>query len=574
MSLVLIDLIGVLLIGSVVAIATSAVQSKPLPQVISSFINLINLESSTPQNIAKLFGIVAAICLLLKSFLSYYLNLRNMRFLANREARLATRMSKLIFCQPITILQKYGTPEYQHSLNIGANSALTGILGGIVTLTAEIFLQLIMATTLFVFSPTLLLIFAGYFGVLFLVLNWVLGSKAKTWSSEITNKSILSNRAIADSLGSYREIVVSGKRQYFLNIFSEAKFEIATISVKTSMLGQFSKYVFENALIIGGVIFSAYAFITRNALEAASLLAIFVAASSRIAPSILKIQLGILLFKGATGATSKFFEILQHLELQNNERKYTDLSSFDKNSGIIFKDVEFSYPDANNLVLQQINCRFENHNFTAVVGPTGSGKSTLIDLMLGVLRPNKGNVSVFGLNPEDVPHSQIKVGYVPQNVYLTDGSIIENICFGENPGDWNYSLVNQILKQVKLFDWTQELPHGIHTLVGERGAKLSGGQRQRLGIARALYTQPNLLVLDEATSSLDAQSEFDITEALESMDANMTKVVIAHRLSTVLHAHKIIYLKDGRIRGEGNFEELRRLIPDFDRQAELMGIAK
>lgn len=574
MSLVLLDLLGILLIGSIVAITTSAVQGQPLPSLLSSVLSTLNLNQNSPQDVAKIFGVLAAISLLLKSFFSYYLNLRNMRFLAIREARLSSRMAGQIFSQPITTLQKFGTPEYQHTLSIGANSALLGILGGIVTLSGEIFLQVVMATTLFVFSPSLLLIFLIYFGALFGLLHWVLGSKAKLWSSQITNLSIASSKAIADSLGSYREIVVSGKQDYFLNIFKTAKMEIGTFNVKNSMLGQFSKYVFENAIIIGGVIFSAYAFLTRNALEAASLLAVFVAASSRIAPSLLKIQLGILLFKGATGATSKFFEILNHLDSQPNFKERSSASTVNLNSGIIFNRVSFNYPGASSNALDGIESKFEFAKFTAIVGPTGSGKSTLIDLMLGVLKPKSGQIQVFGLNPESVPESSIRVGYVPQSVYLTDGSLVENICFGEDPKERDQDRVIEILKQVLLYEWVSGLPEGLHTSIGERGAKLSGGQRQRLGIARALYTKPNLLVLDEATSALDAQSEFDITASLERLDKNLTKVVIAHRLSTVLHADKILYLKDGVVKGEGNFKELRQIIPDFDRQAELMGITQ
>ena len=573
MSLVLLDLLGVLLIGSIVAIATSAVQNKPFPSVVLSLITFLNLDSKTPQSIAQIFGVIATASLLLKSFLSYYLNLRNMRFLAIREARLSTQMASMIFSQPITVLQRFGTPEYQHSLSIGANSAFVGILGGMISLSSEVFLQIVMASTLFVFSPILLAIFLLYFGTLFALLNWILGSKAKIWSKEITNRSIRSSQAIADSLGSYREIVVSGKRQYFLDLFRKAKEEISEYSVKNSMLGQFSKYVFENAVIVGGVLFSAYAFMTRDALEAASLLAIFVAASSRIAPSILKIQLGILLFKGATGATSKFFEILEHLESQ----EFTAISSINAmanlDEGIEFKDVYFAYPQANECAINDITLKLNSREFTAIVGPTGSGKSTLIDLMLGVLQPNKGEVSLFGLKPEQIPKSDIRVGYVPQNVYLTDGSLIENICFGQDPKDWDLQKVKDVLAQVLLLEWANSLPDGLHTEVGERGAKLSGGQRQRLGIARALYTRPVLLVLDEATSSLDAQSEFEIGKSLEALDPNLTKVVIAHRLSTVLNADKIIYLKAGQIQGIGNFTQLRKLIPDFDRQAELMGIS-
>jgi ATP-binding cassette, subfamily B, bacterial PglK len=573
MSLVFLDLLGVLLLGSIVAIATSAVQSRPLPGIINQSIEVLNLQNMTPQALATVFGVVATISLLSKSFLNYYLNLRNSRFLASREAKISARMAQLILTQPITTLQKFGTPEYQHSLTIGVNSATVGILAGTIAIVSEIFLQVVMATTLLVFSPTLLLIFVLYFGAIFLLLNWMLGEKANKWSARVTSLSIAGTRAIADSLGSYREIVVSGKRDHFISIFRKSREEALEFSVKSSMLGQFSKYVFENSVILGGVVFAGFAFFTKTALEAASLLAIFIAAASRIAPSILKIQLGTLLLKGARGATSKFFEILHHLEQQSEQ--ITSSINNDLDSSVIrFREVSFRYPSSDKNALSEFSSEFKTGEFTAIVGPTGSGKSTLIDLMLGVLRPTRGSISVFGRNPEQVPGSSIRVGYVPQRVYLSEGSLIENICFGESSTQWDKDRVWDVLDTVLLRQWAAELPEGLTTLIGEGGAKLSGGQRQRLGIARALYANPNLLVLDEATSALDAISEYEITEAFERLDKGLTKVVIAHRLSTVLKANKIVYLKGGKIQGMGTFNELRELIPDFDRQAELMGISK
>ena len=573
MSLVFLDLLGVLLLGSIVAIATSAVQGRPLPGIINQSIEFLNLQNMTPQALATVFGVVATISLLAKSLLNYYLNLRNSRFLASREAKISARMAQLILTQPITTLQKFGTPEYQHSLTIGVNSATVGILAGTIAIVSEIFLQVVMATTLLVFSPTLLLIFVFYFGAMFLLLNWMLGEKANKWSARVTSLSIAGTRAIADSLGSYREIVVSGKRDHFISIFRKSREEALEFSVKSSMLGQFSKYVFENSVILGGVVFAGYAFFTKTALEAASLLAIFIAAASRIAPSILKIQLGTLLLKGARGATSKFFEILHHLEEQSEP--ITSSIKNDLDSSVIrFREVSFRYPSSDKNALSEFSSEFKTGEFTAIVGPTGSGKSTLIDLMLGVLRPTHGSISVFGRDPEQVPGSSIRVGYVPQRVYLSEGSLIENICFGESSTQWDEDRVWDVLDTVLLRQWAAELPEGLTTLIGEGGARLSGGQRQRLGIARALYANPNLLVLDEATSALDAISEYEITEAFERLDKVLTKVVIAHRLSTVLKADKIVYLKGGKIQGMGTFNELRELIPDFDRQAELMGISK
>jgi ABC-type multidrug transport system fused ATPase/permease subunit len=578
MSLVLLDLIGILLIGSIVAIATSAVQGREFPGAIQNLLELLSIQDWTPQDIAKIFAIIATLALLGKSFLSYYLNLKNFKFLAMREARLATNMAKMILSQPITTLQRYTTPDYLHSLGTGAHSALSGILGGIVSLAAELSLQILMATTLLVFSPSLLLVFLIYFGTIFLILHFRLGGRAVFWNRKITEISIFGSAALIDSLGSYREIVVSGKRDYFLETFKRTKLELGALSVKNSMLGQFSKYVFENGMIIGGVVFAAYAFLTRNALEAASLLAIFVTASSRIAPSVMRIQLGMLMIKGALGATTKFFEIYEHLKIQNlnlSIRVSTRSKNMDigeKQGQITLNDVTFSYPEAVEPALMQISCEIQKNRLTAIVGPSGSGKSTMVDLILGVLEPSSGEILVFGVEPISLLSNGIVVGYVPQSVYLKEGSILENICFGIPSEEARIDQVWKVLDQVLLGDWIRTLPDGLNTNVGERGSKLSGGQRQRLGIARALYPNPTLLVLDEATSSLDSISEHEITQTLGNLGRDLTTIVIAHRLSTVLNADSLIYLQRGKVEAVGTFQELRERVPDFDRQAELMGI--
>jgi len=194
-------------------------------------------------------------------------------------------------------------------------------------------------------------------------------------------------------------------------------------------------------------------------------------------------------------------------------------------------------------------------------------------LVLGVLEPTNGEIKVFGVDPISLIESGLIVGYVPQNVYLRHGSILENVCFGMEREEVDLERVWSCLDKVMLGEWVKSLPDGINSDVGERGSKLSGGQRQRLGIARALYPNPTLLVLDEATSSLDSISESEITKAIGQLSKELTVIVIAHRLSTVLNADKLIYLKNGKIEAEGTFEELRKRAPDFDKQAELMGIS-
>ena len=197
----------------------------------------------------------------------------------------------------------------------------------------------------------------------------------------------------------------------------------------------------------------------------------------------------------------------------------------------------------------------------------------MVDVLLGVLNPNSGSVSISNVSPLDAfkgwPGA---VSYVPQDVMIFDGSIRSNVAMGFPDLSKSDHLIWQALDVAQLSKFVKKLPDGLDNQVGERGTKLSGGQRQRLGIARAMYTKPKLLVLDEATSSLDGQTESDISDSIQLLKGNVTVLMIAHRLSTVRSASRVIYMEGGNIKASGNFEEVRRQVPEFDRQSNLMGL--
>lgn len=209
----------------------------------------------------------------------------------------------------------------------------------------------------------------------------------------------------------------------------------------------------------------------------------------------------------------------------------------------------------------------------ALVGSSGAGKSTLADVVLGVLRPDEGSVSVGGVSPaEAIRRWPGAISYVPQAVALVEGSVRDNVALGLPREAVDDERVWEALGRAHLAHFLRHSRDALDTEVGERGVRLSGGQRQRLGIARALYTRPRLLVLDEATSALDAETEIAVVETLRELEGEVTTLTIAHRLATVRTVEKVLFMRDGVVVSAGSFDEVRSAVPDFDRQAALLGL--
>jgi ABC-type multidrug transport system fused ATPase/permease subunit len=260
--------------------------------------------------------------------------------------------------------------------------------------------------------------------------------------------------------------------------------------------------------------------------------------------------------------------------LVEGNKTEVDISSDSSFTGEIrIERVSFRYPGSQTYAINDFSLSIYSGQTIAIVGPSGAGKTTLVDLLLGMFDPTEGNISIFNLKPRDcVMKYPGSIGYVPQNIEIIDGTIRENVAMGFPVELATDDFVEAAIKVAHLEDLISSLPLGIESNVGPRGSKLSGGQRQRLGIARAMFTKPKLLILDESTSALDAQTELQVSKALNQIPYEVTKVVIAHRLSTVRDADLVVYLDNGRAISIGTFNQVRTEVPNFDSQAKLMGL--
>ena len=568
------DLAAVILIGLVVTGASVvALESGGSPA--SGFFGDLIPDSMTG---IITFAAAAGVLLVTKSFASLYLTRRTYHFLANRSAMVSSRLADQVLSLSLLDIQRRASQKLTQALTAGANAANVKTLGPTSVILAEVSLATLLLAGLAVVDPLVAIFTVAFFGIVAVLLQLAIGRWAVRLGRAQAAAEIGSMTELQHSIRAYRELVVAHRRNLFVKRFEILRWKAASVLADSFILGQAGKYVFEGALVLGAGGLVAILAATRSLESAVLALTVFLLVATRIFPSLLRLQNAFTQLRNSEGISSELFDLISDLETLHQSptaqapSKHRELmESFTPN--INLHEVTLSYPEATEPALQDVSVTVQPGQSVAIVGSTGAGKSTLADIMLGVIRPTSGTAELSGLPPERaVATWPGSIAYVPQDVAVLSGSVRENVALGFPDEDVNEEHVWEALERAHLADFLHEYRHGLDTVVGENGVKLSGGQRQRLGIARALYTRPRMLVMDEATSALDAQTERDITATIDEISGEVTTIVIAHRLATVRRCQLVLYLDQGRMVASGTFDEVRSSVPEFDQQAQLLGL--
>lgn len=573
----LLDLIGVALLGLVGAISISGIQTGRPSNGVSNTLERIAISNYSFQQQVAILAISATIVLFLRTVLSIFISRKSLFFFARKSAALSSKLTLRLLSRDLLFIQRRSSQETLFTLTTGCNLLYIGMMANIINLISDVFLLLVLSVMAIIFQPQAAILLFILFASSSLILHFFLNKRAKVLGRDDARFNISANMKILESLSVYREIFVRNQRAFYADEIEKLRIRSSATQAEIAFLPNISRYVVEVSMLVGTLSVSAIQFILFDVKTAITTLTLFLAAGSRLAPALLRVQQGSLGIRNAMGGVTSTLELIAELDTVERGNIKSSSSaviiSEKLTANVVISDLWLKYPKNDYFSLQKINLIVPERKVVAIVGPSAAGKTSLVDVLLGIVSPTSGEVKISSRTPLQVIEKwPTAISYVPQSVFVADATFRNNVALGYPDSEITEKQVLNAINRAQLNDLLSSLPEGLNSRLGENGNTLSGGQRQRLGIARALYSNPRLIVLDEATSALDAETEALVSESILNMKESATVILIAHRLSTVRNADLVCYMEAGEIKCVGTFEEVRNMVPQFDQQAKLMGL--
>lgn len=593
MSLGLFDILGIALAGVIGILAASSLTQTPLSPPIKDALTFFGLSNQNVGNLIIFLCMVALLFFVVKTMLALYFSLRSFRFLAHQQSRITSLLISKVLNSEYNWLRHQEPHKLSTSLILGVSAATTNSLGQFMLMISELALIIMFVFILVIVNPLVAIFTVLYLAVVIFMLRQIIGKKVSDFNRNLGDMQVDSQITLFSVLKLFREIRVFRRTRWFEERLEGLSEERAQNFAGDMWIQQVPKYMLEIAMLVGATGLLAAGKVFTNSEQIVPVLAIYLTAAGRIFPSLLRVQSAIFSLQSRQHYATMAHELLANLALVERDSTYFKSQSSVSNDEVIsiktnpsqgkvrefttssveLEKVSFRFPDSEIDVLKDLTFRIQPGERVAIVGPSGAGKSTLCDIFLGLLNPTIGE-ALIGTQPAAiwVNENPGKVSYLPQEVTLTNGTLLENVCLGIERSEIDWAAFSRAVGRAQLTEVIEQLGDGIETNLGVGGTSLSGGQRQRVGLARALYTEPDILIMDEATSALDAEAEFEIMNALDDLGLHTTVITIAHRLSSIRKFPRIIYLESGLVLGDGDLSQIRKQISRFDNQLKLSGI--
>ncbi len=520
----------------------------------------------TPVQFLMATGVATLLLLLLSNGLRAYTDWRILTFSRDLEHRLAQRLLDRYLSEPYSFFLNRNTATLSknilHEAHTVVGGVLVPVLNGLTQAVMALFIIGLLIAVDVGLALSVAVAFSGAYGLMYAVIR---GRQARLGRIKVAANT-QRYKVAGEAFGGIKDVKVLGREGHFLHRFEQPSQQYARTVANNAIISALPKYALETIAFGSVLIILLYLLGSGHPMDRLlPLLSLYAFAAYRLIPSLQQLFALFTKTRFNAAALDDLYDDLVG-DRERHASRAVPAADGVVPAPLVFKralrlsDVTFTYPGCDEPALRDIDLVLPHNQTIGLVGPTGSGKTTLVDLILGLYPPDHGTIAVDGVRLDEATIAawRRQVGYVPQQIFLSDDSVLNNIAFGLPEAAVDRAAAERAARMAQLHDFVLTLPDGYDTVVGERGVRLSGGQRQRIGIARALYHDPELLVMDEATSALDALTEDAVMDAIQRLAGSKTMVIIAHRLSTVTNCDVIYLVDGGRITGSGSYEELRR----------------
>lgn len=567
----MIDMLGIASILPFIALISN-------PEIIDTNLFLKNIFSSlkiiginTKEEFIFLVGgivfLLLIFSLIFKALIMYF----QTRFVKMCEYNISTNLLKYYLNQPYSWFLNRNSSQLAKSILSEVTNAIGRGLSPVINLITNIIIFIAIFVLLLMVNPKLTVISVVVISIFYSLIysfNRNLMSKIGKIIFDSNEKKF---KVINEAFQGSKEVKVGGLEQAYIDQYTKPANKIAINTALTEILFQIPRLSLEG-MAFGGMILIILYFMSvgKNISDILPIITLYAFAGYRLLPAVQKIYISLTHLRLVVPTINSLYEDFKNLNINLPDENIKNLA-FEKD--IVLNNVNYSYPKSDKTALKNINLTIPINTTIGLVGKTGSGKTTTVDIILGLLEPQKGTLEIDNkiINKKNIKSWQRLIGYVPQNIFLADDTVAANIALGVKAKNINHSSIEYAAKLANIHQFiVDDLPLKYNTLVGERGIRLSGGQRQRIGIARALYNNPKVLVLDEATSALDNLTEKAVINAIYNTGNKITKILIAHRLSTVKKCDKIFLFENGQIIQSGTFDYLIKNSYAFQESAKLI----
>lgn len=511
---------------------------------------VIDLTGYEKREEVLLVMIVAVIVIYVakNAYLSWMYS-RLYRFSATVKKQMAVKLMESYLNQPYSFFLKKNTSDLIRSVNQDTAQLYEVVLNCLLV-AANAFTAFVLVIALVITNPVMTLVIVAVLALCACIIIFCVQKRTRLYGRKNQELSGYLIKYLQQTFEGIKEIKILNNESHFIKEYGDTYQEQTDYVKKYSLVNLIPKYLIEAVAIVGIMVYLGVNILYNpNYMDLIPQLATFVAAAYKLLPSVNAIYAYINTIIYHRASIDLVYQDVK--EASNLELKEFDTAKGEKiefKEKIELSDVTFHYEGTEKKVLENVSIEIPKGKSVALIGPSGGGKTTTADLALGLMRPVAGEVRVDGKDiRENLAGWRNNIGYIPQSIYLTDGSIKSNVALGLQEEKIDTERVWQVLREAQLADFVKELEKGLDTEIGERGVRMSGGQRQRLGIARALYRNPDVLVFDEATSALDNETEKEVMKAIDSLHGNKTMIMIAHRLSTIENCDIVYKVENAKI---------------------------